>query len=491
MSKNISKLVVPNDPAYIKGIISYCNEISRGIGFSEKEIEEIGIAVREVCINVITHAFEPHEDESFAITFEVLSYGIRIAVDEMGLPFSPRLVEEEKDAPGLHAIESNMDNVLFINRGKDGKELQLFKYLKGKHVEEFFTEDELKPYKSCEILSGDAKYTIRLMKPKEAIEVSRCVYRTYRYTYLNEDLYFPERIDAMNRDGSMISSVALTDEGKIIAHFALLPRPNGRAAEIGVAVVIPRYRGRGLMQLLLNHLIREAKKRGFIALFGNAFTMHVLSQRTNLKFGFKETAIELGAFPPMSLKPLTDRGFQGTGHVITFFKYLKAGEEYKVFLPPQHKDMLKGIYKNLGIKRSYGDPGESWAIPFAEESTIKVSIKSYHKTATIEIMSYGKDIERRMMAKRIELTNKEFNAIYLDLNLNDPLTAITCKKLENHGFFFSGLLPDYSNGDTLRLQYYNTDVDYNEIETSSPFAIELMDYIKVLDPRWRALNLER
>ena len=49
------------------------------------------------------------------------------------------------------------------------------------------------------------------MQPEEAVYVSRCIYKTYRHTYLNEDLYFPEKISAMNRDGRMISSVAVSD----------------------------------------------------------------------------------------------------------------------------------------------------------------------------------------------------------------------------------------------------------------------------------------
>jgi serine/threonine-protein kinase RsbW len=381
-----------------------------------------------------------------------------------------------------------MDKVLFINRGKNGKELQLFKYLKGRHVEELFTEDELKPYDFCEIPSKDIKFCIRLMREEEAIEVSRCIYRTYKYTYLNEDLYFPERIDAMNRDGRMISSVAVTREGELIAHFALLPRPNGKVSEIGVAVVDPKYRGRGLMQSLLNYLIKVAKERGFIALYGNAFTMHTLSQRTNLKFGFHETALQLGGFPPGSIQPLTDKALKGAGHVITFFKYIGESERYKVYPPSRHRDMLEAIYGKLDIKRSFEPHDNLPAGSLPEESVIELSIKPFHKTATIEVKKIGVDMARRIRAKLIELENKGFNALYLDLDLKDPPAAEAAGRLEALGFFFSGLLPDYSDGDVLRLQYYNTEVDYDEIEAASPFAVELKNYIKTLDPKWRALH---
>jgi serine/threonine-protein kinase RsbW len=488
MSIKISKLTIPNDLVYLEGIICYCSALSRKIGFSSMEVKGMCVALKEICANVITQTCDPNEDESLKITFEVLEDGIKITLDETGLPLLPKLEDRCENTPGMRAIGEYMDNILCINKGKGGIELQLIKYLKGRHVEEFFSDHELKPYDFCELPSRDEGHTIRLMQPEEAVDVSRCIYKTYRHTYLNEDLYFPEKISAMNRDGRMISSVAVSDANEVIAHFALLPRPNGQVAEIGVAVVDPRYRRRGLMQKLLDHLIVEANECGFVALYGNAFTMHPNSQKTNLKFGFKETAIQLGGFPPESIKPLQEKELKGAGHVITFYRFLKEAEGYKVYMPPQHNDMLEAIYEHIGIRRPQGDRGEPWAKPMPDESVIYLVIKPFHKTAIIEVKGYGQDIERRVEAKLVELANKGFNAIYLDLHLRDPHTAIVCGKLEEIGFFFSGLLPDYSEGDVLRLQCYNTRVDYDEIEAVSPFTLKLMDYIKGLDTKWRALH---
>jgi hypothetical protein len=216
--------------------------------------------------------------------------------------------------------------------------------------------------------------------------------------------------------------------------------------------------------------------------------MHTLSQRTNLKFGFQETALQLGGFPPGSIQPIREKSLKGAGHVISFFKYIKETDGYKVFLPSRHKDMLEGIYGKLGIKRSFASVDNLPAGQLPEESVIQLSIKPFHKTATIEVKENGADMEKRIKAKLFELENKGFNALYLDLNLKDPFTIEATERLEELGFFFSGLLPDYSDGDILRLQYYNTVVDYDEIETYSPFAFELMNYIKGLDPKWGALH---
>lgn len=501
MLKKTSTITVPNDQGYVTVVLAYCGELARKAGFTEKEISGISTALREACENVLTHAFDPYDDESFSVTFDVEEDGLRITIDEMGMPFPARLENEGSSVtPGINAMEENMDSVLFVNRGREGKELVLFKYRKGKHIEDIFTAEELKPYEYCEIPAKDIDYTLRLMKPEEAVQVSRCIFRAYRYTYLNEDLYFPERIAARNRDGRMISAVAvLGDEdggaarensgnhGEVIAHFALMPRPNNRVAEIGVAVVRPRFRGRGLMKKLLDYLIRVAGEKGFTALYGNAFTMHDLSQKTNLRFGFSETALQLGCIPPSSIQPLCERSLRGAGCVMTFFNYLRGAERYRVYLPARHKAMLEETYEGLGVVRIFDEPGAP-ASSMPEESALELSIKPNHRIAVITVNTAGKDLDRRLKAKRMELADKGFNSIFLDLDLTDPCTPEAAGMAESTGFFYSGLLPDYGKGDVLRLQYYLTEIIYDEIVTFSPFAKELKSYVRSLDPKWKALH---
>ena len=327
MKKTISKLTIPNDRAYIKAALTMAAEVAAMAGFDEDECSDISEALAEACSNVIEHAFEPMEEESFTITFEVSDEGLMMTLDEMGLPFSSRVEKSEGGAPGLRAIEELMDRVLYINRGKAGKKLELFKFRKGRHISELFPAAELTPFEVCELPPKDIAFTIRLMAPGEALEVSRCIYRTYKYTYTNEDLYFPDRIEAMNADGRMISAVAFAEDGEMAGHFALLPRPNKLAAEIGIAVVVPKYRKRGLMKKMLAFLIDEARRRRFINIFGSAFTMHTMSQKTNLAFGMFETSLQLADVPAESIKIMVEMGHKGAGSVIYFFKYL--GEESK------------------------------------------------------------------------------------------------------------------------------------------------------------------
>ncbi len=483
MIKKTSRLVVPNDPGYIKGITAYSRELARRMGFTPTETRQINRALSVAAMNVMTEAFNPYDDEFFEITFKAHDDGLQINIDDMGLPFSFNVREKKETATDLKAIERNVDKVVFVNRGKKGKELQMFKYLKGRHVEEIFTPEELRPFGVCEIPARDRDLEIRPMRPEEATEVSRCIYRTYRYTYLKEDLYFPERIETMNRDGKMVSIVAVNEKDEVAGHFAIMPRPNGKVAEIGVAVVMPRYRGRGIMKKMLTRLMDEARERSLYALYGNALTVHALSQRANLKFGFHETALQLGWIPPGSTRVIKERGLKGAGNILTFFKYLKETPPYPVFIPGHYSKILSRIYAGLGLMRVQEPPMPITMAVLTPESEINLKLKPLHRTAIIEVRRFGKDFLERLRAKTSELSRRNFNALYMDLELRDPFTPEAALMAEDLGFFFSGLLPDFSGGDILRLQRYNTRVCYDEIHTSSVFGNEIVKYIESEDRR--------
>ena len=491
MTRKSSSLTVPNDPGFISAVLDYGKSIAKRAGLNDLEVSELLVAINKACLNVVTYAFAPDDEEFYTIRFELLVGGIKVVIEDMGLPFSYNRKSDKTDSNGLHAIRNNVDKMVFINRGKKGKKLILTKYTSGSHASDLYSEAELKEYKSCDLPPGKVTYDIHILRPVEAEEVSRCIYMAYRYSYLKEDLYFPERIWSLNRLGQMVSAVATVEKSgggvEVIAHFALLPAENKLVAEIGVAVVVPKYRGLGIMKAMLEFLIEYATENGFTALYGNAYSMHRFSQKNNLKFGFHETAIQLGRFPPSTINSMKEGGLKGSGHVITSFKFLSQGTPVKVYVPVRHKAIITEIYKELGANRIVETTAYT-APTTQQESAIKLTIKPSHLTATIFIEVAGRDIGERINAKRVELENQGINAIYVDFLLQNPGAPAAITEVESCGFCFAGLLPNYSTGDILRLQRYTTPVDYDELKTESRFAARLKEYIRELDPRYRALH---
>ena len=78
----------------------------------------------------------------------------------------------------------------------------------------------------------------------------------------------------------------------------------------------------------------------------------------------------------------------------------------------------------------------------------------------------------------VDLCRRKLDAIYLDLPLADPATAGLCASCEAAGFFFAGMIPEYDNGDVLRLQYMNNlDIRMEGIVVVSDNGRRLFDHV--------------
>jgi serine/threonine-protein kinase RsbW len=117
------------------------------------------------------------------------------------------------------------------------------------------------------------------MQSHEAIEVSKCFYKSYGYSFVYRQIYYPDRIIELNEIGQMESVVAVTPDNEVIGHCALLKwdsRPD--VAEIGLAVVKPEFRGQGCLTRLTEHLIERAESEGAKALYVWLPPIHLFQQ---------------------------------------------------------------------------------------------------------------------------------------------------------------------------------------------------------------------
>jgi serine/threonine-protein kinase RsbW len=393
-----------------------------------------------------------------------------------------------------------MDRVHFVNRGWKGKELQLTKYLKVPHVETYFSGEEMRPYEATDELAPQGEVEYRLMEPKDAVGVARCIYKTYGYTYPSEHVYFPDRVAAMIRHGELIGAVGVTETGEVIGHSALLGRPGDPLMEACEAVVAPAYRGHGVLNRTMDLLLAEARRRGLAGLYAEAITLHPFSQRTIIKHGFRESAVLLSRFP----RHIRVAGFTGEElpqreTILYLYMPLTVEPRGVGFAPAHHRPMLERIYNNLGLTREFAaadSAGKKLGFDRAPQGIPHFSLTAQAVSAldigTIEVMEYGPGIEQEVQDKLRDLCRKGIATVYLHLPLGDPQTAVLCRRFEEFGFFFSGILPRpgepagqerMPTRDLLCLQYLNgSAVDYDRLQIYSDFGRELMGYVRAQDP---------
>ena len=375
MEAYISKkttLLLPNDLMFLPLAIQFVLQNARLRGFETDQLHKIELATEEAVSNVIRHAFKTEEHAEFAITCEQNPLGIVIIVKDRGIPFDPAILPAfdaenlQIDTPvqglGWHLMQKTMDEVIFKNLGPAGKEIHLVKNLytqfdeAGSGLDNQFQTPVSVPEQPE--TSQPQAFKIRRAKPADAVEIARCAYDAYGYSY-KEFIYFPEQLSKMIMDGSLLSAVAVTANGKeeVVAHAALFFEDQGeKIAELGMAFTKRSFQGQGCGKKLGIYLVKEALKKRLRGLYGFATTSHVFSQKAAFKTGSRDCCILLGDAPAsrknQHFSGKSERGTRVYGHLNTRLSaYLKLKfKKKKIYAPGHHLEMIQKIYNNLNEK---------------------------------------------------------------------------------------------------------------------------------------------
>jgi hypothetical protein len=103
-----------------------------------------------------------------------------------------------------------------------------------------------------------------------------------------------------------------------------------------------------------------------------------------------------------------------------------------------------------------------------------------HNLALITVLAPGTDLETVVSAERHHLFHtKNLDAVYLDLPLIDPATALLADSLERLGVSYAGIFPNtHADGDVLRLQsLHRVRIAPDDIAVASDHGSELLDYM--------------
>ncbi len=498
-----SRLIIPNDLAFLPIAISFVRSNAVMIGFDDQATKDIELAAEEAVSNVILHAFSPGEKAEFSVICERTALGLKIVVKDKGQPFDPTSAPEynadhpeESDAGlGHFLMRQFMDDISFHILGREGKELHLVKYLHGEPTRRPPTKHTATGPASSDLQTPLAPksvpFLVRLAGPAEAIEISKCAYDAYGYSYGHEHLYYPERLSTLIETGVIVSAVAVTDDEShtIMAHNALIfDHPEDTTAEIGMAFTKKQFQNQGCSRATGMLLFEEAVKRGLYGIFMDCTTAHIHSQKAAMDAGARACCILLGIDPEAQTWKHFSSESQRMSNVIAHLSVpsaqgRKAEHRKVVYAPRHHREMIGKIYANLGEtpKILDDDPPPE---PPESLSVIEVhSGRSYQQTALIEVKAYGTDIVRQVSTALRRLCVDKLEVIYLCLNLQDPLTARITTQLEALGFFFAGVIPKAKGGDQIELQYLNNVlINYDRIQIYSGFSKKLLAYIQALDP---------
>jgi len=477
--EQIARVTVRAEADFLTPLVSFVGHTAERLGLGGKEAGHLKESVERVCRNVIENAFGPDDDGRYDVHVLRRPGKVVLAVEDQGLPFDYTPLQDAENHALVETLHGSFaDEVRFVNLGRQGNRVELVKHLPHADVREHLPEDEHHATLNAPAAPEDVPIEIRMMRPEESFELSRCVYRSYGYSYDWDYIYYPERIRELQEKGLMRSCVAVTPEGEFVGHLAItLERPDSPVGESGQAVVDPRFRGHHLFPKMKTFMAEWAADAGMYGLYSEATAVHPYSQKGNLHLGAKETGFLLGYIPAsVSYKQIGDERADRRGSVALFYMRVRGEPEREIYPPAPYMEAVTRVVEHNGLRRIIREVAD----PALQPSRMSVEARQDHNLAFVRVEEPGADLEELVEGHLRDLSLHRMDCVYVDLPLSHPATPDAAAGLKDLGLFFGGIIPEAHarGGDVLRLQYLNNvEIQAGDVSTASEFGEELLNRI--------------
>jgi serine/threonine-protein kinase RsbW len=300
----------------------------------------------------------------------------------------------------------------------------------------------------------------------------------YGYTYFGF-FYQPEKIRELIAAGLLVSAVSVNSRNEVVGNLSLFfETAGGRVADSGAAMVDPRYRGHNLFKRMKMFLKEYAAENGMYGLYSEAVTIHTFTQQGNISLGAKETGIMLAYIKEKwTFKKINNDQLAGQRQATVLY-YLRTGQEPQrtVYISERFFPILKKVYDNLGLLREVVKTNALTANYDPEvNSMISSTFKPDLNVAVISVSSIGADAFDQVRQQLREFCLNKVETIYLEMPVDTPVSAVLSEKLSGLGFMLSGIVPEFRNGDYIKMQYLNNvRVDPAKINIAADLAKELL-----------------
>jgi len=327
--------------------------------------------------------------------------------------------------------------------------------------------------------------TFRYLGPDEGGALTEAIEAAYGTTYDVRWVYDPAEVCTRLADGRYVSCVAESPQGELLCHIGMsLAAADDAVAHSGQAVTMPAARGQHLFTRTKRFLMERARGEGLAGLFSEATAAHPYSQRALLELGGHETGFLLGWIPASVENDAAAAMQRRRQSAALFYTKLNDGHERRVYAPPRHHEIVGQTLALCQLRGTLAMPPAE-AEP-AERTELQVEVDEDHNLALITVRTPGADLEAVVGAERHHLFHRRgLDAIYLDLPLEQPATALLADDLERLGVSYAGVFPNHrTDGDVLRMQsLHRVRVKADDVAVASDHGRELLDYVLADLPR--------
>jgi serine/threonine-protein kinase RsbW len=319
----------------------------------------------------------------------------------------------------------------------------------------------------------------RFLAPDEGGVLSEAIEAAYGDSYDVRWVYDAAEVSARLAAGTYVACVAETEDGELLCHEGMSLGAAGDAVgHSGQAVTMPAARGQHLFTRTKRFLMDWAMEKGLAGMYSEATAAHPYSQRANIELGAHETGFLLGWIPASVSNDAAGDERRGRQSAALFYTKLNDGHERPVFVPERHREIVGQTIDLCELRGTLSEPADD--VELAQRSELHVAVDQDHNLALITVDVPGADLETVVAAERHHLFHRAcLDAIYLDLPLHLPATALVADHLEALGVSYSGVFPNSRcDGDVLRMQsLHRVRIEADDVSVASEHGRELLEYV--------------
>ncbi|MBF0548278.1 MAG: hypothetical protein HQM08_27830 [Candidatus Riflebacteria bacterium] len=412
------------------------------------------------------------------IEMDILNQGIPLASDDLSI--LDKLLKKF-DAPG-----EKFEQISIENHGRLGQSI-CFNLSKGRSAIPPSVLETGENNSSEEI--DPENIEIRLLKHGEEADLSRLFFFVYEYKYINEFIYYPEKVRLMIDSGDLISIVAALPNGRLVGHAALRKwNSNPSVYEPCLGLIDPRVKSRGFFGKIFNVLFEKAREIPMQYCFLDFVTNHDYSQRLIAKYGSVDLSVFVGCQSPATQARLRDLGIGkdpvGTDRYSILYSIIPMTRQpfgEAVYLPNTLGSELDFILKALNMEW-YPSPRFNPLAPDGEYKTLRHGAQL---SVYFGLEFPGKKALENLLNEWKHLLREGYKYAAVDVPLDQPGFGIVHEILTNNGFFISGFMP-FRNTGRLGFRFQAVApfrIDFNEIKIFSENGKKLLSLIKELYER--------
>lgn len=461
-------LTLPASPSAYALVDALAAGFAAEAGIAEADAERLRRAVRCLVAFSVERSYGGLAKGDVELSLELDPTGVQVAVHDRGQPFRRGGGPDGPLPEGLEEAVAIDPETRLINLAGDGKRLAL--RVEAAHAIEI--APVVDGAGDAERVRGDATADIEIRDatPADADAIAQLLYRGYGLGYVHGDFYRPAWIDEAMRSGHVSSTVAYARD-ELIGHHALLCSGPGEAAESGVAVIAHAWRGLGLFDRMFAVTVERAKRLGLPALYGQATTAHIYSQRSEFKSGYRPTALMIGATPASMGQAQSDaeRARTGRGALLNSVLPLADAPVLRGAPPEQYAPVLTRLAADAGFAFVAADGIDPAVLTdelmhYSERNVTVIHVSGTHDPHRLERMLWSEEA-------------RQAGTLYADIDLACPDDA-AIELLRREGFYLAGFVHAGRAGrDWLRLQRPQDAADLEAIHLEGETAAWLLEQV--------------